>query len=104
MARRASTLIALIKWVKFGVVELQEIRSHWNEVLDAVLEIDRISWLAFFDARLANFDGTVLTLDFSDARKLSNSHEFSQVRLNQHQILIQAISKILAIDVMIAEQ
>ena len=84
-------------------MELQDIRIRWNEILDAVLEVDRISWLAFFDARLAEFNGTVLTLDFSDARKLSSSHEFSQVRKKQHQILIQAISKILDIDVTIAE-
>ena len=85
-------------------MELQDIRIRWNEILDAVLEVDRISWLAFFDARLADFDGKVLTLDFSDARKLSSSHEFSQVRKKQHQILIQAISKVLTIDVKIAEQ
>jgi hypothetical protein len=84
-------------------MELQDIRIRWNEILDAVLEVDRISWLAFFDARLAEFNGTVLTLDFSDARKLSSSHEFSQVRIKQHQILTQAISKILDIDVTIAE-
>jgi len=72
-------------------MELQEIRNRWNEVLDGVLEVDRISWLAFFDARLADFDGRTLTLDFSDARKLSSSHEFSQTRLKQQQILIQTI-------------
>jgi len=85
-------------------MELQEIRNRWNEVLDAVLEVDRIAWLSFFDARLAEFDGKTLTLDFSDARKLSHSHEFSEVRAKQNQILIQAISKILAINVTIAEQ
>ena len=84
-------------------MELQEIRNRWNEVLDAVLEVDRVSWLSF-DARLAEFDGTVLTLDFSDARKLSSSHEFSQVRINQHQILTQAIYKVFNIEVRIAEQ
>ncbi len=85
-------------------MELQEIRNRWNEVLDAVLEVDRISWLAFFDARLADFDGSTLTLDFSDARKLSAAHEFSQTRLNQQQILMDAINKVLAIQVRIVEQ
>lgn len=85
-------------------MELQEIRNRWNEVLDAVLEVDRIAWLAFFDARLSDFDGRTLTLDFSDARKLSSSHEFSQVRLSQHQILIQVIKSVLALDVVILEQ
>ncbi len=85
-------------------MELQEIRNRWNQVLDAVLEVDRISWLAFFDARLAEFDGRTLTLDFSDARKLSNSHEFSQTRLKQQQILTQTIKSVLAIDVEINER
>jgi len=85
-------------------MELQEIRNRWNEVLDAVLEVDRVSWLAFFDARLADFDGKVLTLDFSDARKLSSSHEFSQTRLKQQQILTQTIKSVLAIDVGISER
>jgi hypothetical protein len=85
-------------------MELQEIRHQWNEVLDAVLEVDRISWLAFFDARLADFDGKVLTLDFSDARKLSSSHEFSETRLKQQQSLIAAINSVLAIDVEISER
>ena len=85
-------------------MELQEIRNRWNEVLDAVLEVDRVSWLAFFDARLADFDGKVLTLDFSDARKLSSSHEFSQTRLRQRQILTQTIKSVLALDVEISER
>ena len=85
-------------------MELQEIRNRWNEVFDAVLEVDRVSWIAFFDARLADFDGRTLTLDFSDARKLSSSHEFSQTRLKQQQILIQTIKSILSIDVEISER
>jgi len=85
-------------------MELQEIRNRWNEVLDAVLEVDRVSWIAFFDARLADFDGRTLTLDFSDARKLSSSHEFSETRLKQQQILIAAINAVLTINVEISER
>ena len=69
-----------------------------------ILEVDRVSWLAFFDARLADFDGKVLTLDFSDARKLSSSHEFSQTRLRQQQRLTQTIKSVLALDVEISER
>jgi hypothetical protein len=68
-------------------MELQDIRNRWNEVLDAVLEVDRVSWIAFFDAR-----------------KLSSSHEFSETRLKQQQILIAAINSVLAIDVEISER
>jgi len=55
-------------------------------------------------SRLADFDGRTLTLDFSDARKLSSSHEFSETRLKQQQILIAAINSVLAIDVEISER
>jgi hypothetical protein len=85
-------------------MELQEIRNRWNEVLDAVLEVDRVSWISFFDARLADFNGRVLTLDFSDARKLSSSHEFSQTRLKQEELLIHTIKSVLDIDVEISER
>lgn len=84
-------------------MELQEIRARWNEVLDALLAMDRVSWLAFFDARLADFDGKVLTLDFSDARKLSAAHEFAPTRLNQEKLLTDAIRAVLDMDVEIAE-
>ncbi len=85
-------------------MELQEIRNRWNEVLDAVLEVDRISWLAFFDARLADFDGTTLTLDFSDTRKLSAAHEYSKTRINQQEVLIAAVKRTLAIEIKITEK
>ena len=85
-------------------MELQEIRNRWNEVLDAVLEVDRVSWIAFFDARLADFDGRTLTLDFSDTRKLSSAHEYSETRLKQQQILIAAINAVLTINVEISER
>ncbi len=85
-------------------MDLQEIRNRWNDVLDVVLEVDRISWLAFFDARLVEFDGTTLTLDFSDTRKLSAAHEYSKVRLTQQEVLIAAIKKVLSLEVKIAEK
>ena len=33
---------------------LNELRQQWNEVLDLVEREDRITWMAFFDARLAS--------------------------------------------------
>ena len=84
-------------------MELPEIRDRWNDVLDALLDTDRIAWLAFFDARLADFDGTTLTLDFSDSRKLGAVHEYSAARINQRQLLISIIKELFAIDVEILE-
>ena len=85
-------------------MELREIRDQWNEVLDALLAIDRIAWLAFFDARLADFDGRVLTLDFSDSRKLGSAHEYSESRVKQHALLVATIKKLLDIEVEILEK
>ena len=85
-------------------MELREIRDRWNEVLDSLLDTDRIAWLAFFDARLADFDGTTLTLDFSDSRKLGAAHEYSTARIKQRQLLISIIKELLNIDVEIAEK
>lgn len=85
-------------------MEFEELRTHWNEVLDALLAADRVAWLAFFDARIAGFDGAIVTLDFSDSRKFGSAHEFSEMRKKQDQLLISTIKEILCIDVEIAEQ
>ena len=85
-------------------MELSQIRNRWNEVLDALLAKDRVTWLAFFDARLADFDGKVLTLDFSDSRKLGSAHEYSQTRVKQQRLLQLAIKELLGLDVEIEEK
>lgn len=85
-------------------MELIEIRSRWNEVLDALLHADRVAWLAFFDARIAAFDGNTLVLDFIDSRKLGAAHEFSTTRIKHHQLLVSVVKKVLNINIEIAEQ
>jgi hypothetical protein len=84
-------------------ITLPDLRSRWNEVLDLVESNDRISWLAFFDARLASFDGVTLTLDFRDARKFGGAHEYSQTRQSQRALLQKAIYEIFEINVEIDE-
>lgn len=59
---------------------LAEIKSRWNEVLDALLIHDRLLWLALFDARLSKYLDGVLTLDFSDPQKFASDHDFSAIR------------------------
>ncbi len=84
-------------------MELEEMRGRWNEVLDAILLQDRVAWLAFFDARLADFDGKRLTLDFSDSQKLGAAHEFSHARIRHQQILAQTLKSLFSLDVEIIE-
>ncbi len=68
---------------------ITEIKLRWNEVLDAVLEVDRIAWLAFFDARIVSVDSGVLTINFSDAQKFAGDHNFSMARNPRHLMLLQ---------------
>ena len=76
-------------------MELNELKGRWNEVLDELEASDRVAWLVFFDARLANFENDVLTLDFSDASKFKDGHDLkSTVSENIHKALLAAIEKV----------
>ena len=76
-------------------MELSELKGRWNEVLDELEATDRIAWLAFFDARLAAFDGDILTLDFSDASKFQEGHDLKKtLPESSHNSLIAAIGKV----------
>jgi len=85
-------------------MELEQIRSQWNQVLDALESSNRVAWIAYFDARLSSFDNGVLTLDFSDSRKFATSHEYSQTRPNLKSALIEAVKTTLGITIEIVEQ
>jgi uncharacterized protein YihD (DUF1040 family) len=76
-------------------MELAELKSRWNEVLDELESTDRIAWLAFFDARLADLTDSVLTLDFSDATKFQDGHDLKKtLPESSHKSLIAAINNI----------
>ena len=80
-------------------MDLAHLRQQWNSVLDQLESIDRIAWISFFDARLAEFDGQTLSLDFSDSRKFGSAHEYSEVRDRQIATLKSVIDQVLGIDV-----
>lgn len=76
-------------------MELIELKGRWNEVLDELEATDRIAWLAFFDARLADLTDGVLTLDFSDATKFQDGHDLKKtLPESSHNSLIKAVAKI----------
>ena len=86
-------------------MQLEDIKNRWNEVLDLLLEKDRITWLAFFDARLVSFENNQLTLDFADSQKFANPHDFKKTRNSDHtQSLISAIKSVLGITPTIIER
>jgi len=84
-------------------IDLGTLRSRWNEVLDLLESRDRIAWLVFFDARLASLENSVLTLDFSDARKFASSHEYEAIRPKHKESLASAIKEVLSVDLVIKE-
>lgn len=84
-------------------LSLPEIRGRWNDVLDHLESHDRVAWIAYFDARLADFDGHTLILDFSDSRKFAGGHEYSPTREKLENSLKTSISHILEISVAIEE-
>ena len=76
-------------------MELDQIKARWNEVLDLLLEKDRITWLAFFDARLVSYQNNELILDFADSQKFANPHDFKKTRNPSHtNSLIEAIERV----------
>jgi len=67
---------------------IEQVKERWNEVLDAVLDQDRIAWLAFFDARIVSVESGVITINFSDPQKFSGDHNFSMARNPRHLALL----------------
>ena len=84
-------------------LSLADLRSRWNEVLDLVEKSDRITWMAFFDARLASLEEAVLTLDYSDSAKFGGAHGYSSTRVKQEELLISAIKQVLNVDLEIRQ-
>jgi hypothetical protein len=83
---------------------LEDLRQRWNDVLDLVEKQDRISWMAFFDARLASFDGTLLTLDYSDSGKFGGSHQFPETRERQLKLLKAAVKEVCGVEIEIEQR
>ncbi len=85
-------------------MDIEQIRSRWNDVLDTLESHNRIAWIAYFDARLISYTAGVLALDFSDSRKFAASHEYSETRPNLKAALIASVEEVLGITVEISEQ
>ena len=73
---------------------LIDLRNQWNAVLDDLEASDRIAWIAFFDGRLVSLENDLLTLDFSDADKFADGHDYRDVRIRKKSALEGSIAKI----------
>ena len=85
-------------------LSLDVIREKWNDILDSLERKDRVIWMAFFDARLAELDGNTLVLDFSDSRKFGTVHEYSDSRARHTQVLRESIQEQLGVELEIMER
>lgn len=83
---------------------MEELRQRWNDVLDYVERQDRITWMAFFDARLADFDGKLLTLDYSDSGKFGGSHQFPETRERQLSLLKAAVKEVCGVEIEVEQR
>ena len=63
---------------------LEQLKAQWNQVLDSLLDHDRIAWLAYFDARLVSLENGELTLSFADVSKFGGPHDYKSVRKPEH--------------------
>lgn len=75
-------------------MELNDLKAQWNQVLFALEARNRVAWLTFFDARLAQLEGAKLLLDFSDPEKFSGDHSYSNSREKFAPLLIEVIEEI----------
>jgi len=83
---------------------LETLKASWNEVLDAVLEVDRLAWLLWFDARLVKLDGKVLEVSFADSEKFSGDHNFKSARKpEQTAKLVSAIFEVTGMQLEVIE-
>ena len=81
-------------------MDLLELKGRWNEVLDELEATNRVAWLVFFDARLANLTNGTLTLDFSDATKFPDGHDLNSAVSNaSSESLVAVIKKVIGLTV-----
>jgi hypothetical protein len=85
-------------------VDLAHLKNNWNAVLDDLLSVDRVAWLAYFDARLVSLENSQLTLNFADSEKFSGDHNYKSIRKPEHTAkLVASIKKITGADLEVVE-
>ena len=85
-------------------MDLAHLKNNWNAVLDDLLSVDRVAWLAYFDARLVSLENSQLTLNFADSEKFSGDHNYKSIRKPEHTAkLVASIKKITGADLEVIE-
>lgn len=85
-------------------MELLELKSRWNEILDLLERRNRVAWLAYFDGRLSALTEGKLTMDFRDAEKLAGGHDYTHVRKEEHRLALEeAIREVTSEEIEVVE-
>lgn len=85
-------------------MDLAHLKNNWNAILDDLLSVDRVAWLAYFDARLVSLENSQLTLNFADSEKFGGDHNYKSIRKPEHTAkLVAAIKKITGADLEVVE-
>ena len=85
-------------------MDLAQLKNNWNAVLDDLLSVDRVAWLAYFDARLVSLENSQLTLNFADSEKFGGDHNYKSIRKPEHTAkLVASIKKITGADLEVVE-
>ncbi len=78
-------MLRLIRYLLYVTeTDFIALKTSWNAILDDLLSVNRIAWLAFFDARLVALNDGKLTISFADSQKLSGDHDFALARNPKH--------------------
>ncbi|MCX6430823.1 MAG: hypothetical protein NTX12_07700 [Actinobacteria bacterium] len=75
-------------------MNIDDLRGHWNEILNLLERDSRIAWIVFFDARIAGVVENRIILDFSDVTKFAAPLEYSEVRIAHREALQKAIHEV----------
>ena len=85
-------------------MDISDLRSQWSDVLDYLERLDRMAWMAFFDARLAKLEGATLHLDFSDSRKFPGNLEYENIREQHITSLQDAIRAVMGAELQVVDR
>jgi hypothetical protein len=85
------------------IMDIEQIRARWIDVLDVLEGENRVTWIAFFDARLARLDGSTLILDFSDSGKFATGHDYGETRRRLYPALQAAMRTVFEVDLTVDE-
>jgi hypothetical protein len=66
------------------------LKRQWSNVLMCLESIDRVAWMVWFDARLADFDGRTLTVDFSDPQRLDPTQQYPIASPERHRAALES--------------